>query len=75
MAPTLLIVGGRDEVVLELNEKALARMRCPKDLAVVPNATHLFEERGALESVSELAIDWFDRYLVPRERRPFVGSW
>ncbi len=58
-APTLLIVGGADEVVLKLNRRALAALRCRKRLAIVPGATHLFEEPGALERVAELAGDWF----------------
>ena len=57
--PTLLIVGERDEDVLELNEQALEMLDCPKRLNVVPNATHLFEEPGALEAVTRLAGDWF----------------
>jgi putative phosphoribosyl transferase len=60
-APTLLIVGGADHQVLELNREAQRQLRCPSDLAVVPGATHLFEEPGALEQVSRLAIDWLDR--------------
>lgn len=62
-APTLLIVGARDETVLDLNERARRALRCPTELAIVPGATHLFEEPGALEQVSELARDWFDRHL------------
>jgi putative phosphoribosyl transferase len=62
-APTLLIVGGRDERVLELNTLARKRMRCHTDLAVVPGATHLFEEPGALARVAELAVAWFAEYL------------
>ena len=58
-APTMLIVGGRDDVVLELNRGAQAELRCENRLSVVPGATHLFEEAGALESVAELARDWF----------------
>ena len=65
-APTLLIVGGRDQACIPLNEMALAMLRCEKDLDVVPNATHLFEEHGTLERVAELAGDWFDRWLTPR---------
>jgi pimeloyl-ACP methyl ester carboxylesterase len=61
--PTLLIVGGRDEVVIELNERALARMQSITRLEIVPGATHLFEEPGALERVSALALEWFDRWL------------
>jgi putative phosphoribosyl transferase len=64
-APTLLIVGGNDDVVIELNEQALSGLRCPKDLVIVPGATHLFEEPGALEEVARLASDWFVRYLAP----------
>jgi predicted phosphoribosyltransferase len=62
-APTLLIVGGADEEVVELNQQALQRLQCPKELAVVPGATHLFPEPGALEEVARLAADWFGRYL------------
>jgi pimeloyl-ACP methyl ester carboxylesterase len=58
-APTLLIVGGGDEVVIELNEKARAQMRCEVKLEIVPGATHLFEEPGALEQVAKLTSDWF----------------
>lgn len=60
-APTLLIVGGADTTVLALNEEAAAQLRCPHELAIVPGATHLFEEPGALERVAELAGDWFAR--------------
>lgn len=62
-APTLLIVGGEDTVVLELNEGALEALRSPKQLAVVPGASHLFEEPGALEAVARLAAGWFVRHL------------
>jgi putative phosphoribosyl transferase len=64
-APTLLIVGGNDDVVIELNEQALRLLRCPKELVIVPGATHLFEEPGTLEEVSRLAKEWFVRYLTP----------
>jgi putative phosphoribosyl transferase len=57
--PTLLIVGGNDDVVIELNEQARDRMRCEVKLEIVPGATHLFEEPGALEQVAKLASDWF----------------
>jgi putative phosphoribosyl transferase len=63
-APTLLIVGGEDPVVLELNREARARLRCPSELVVVPGATHLFEEPGALEAVAAHAGEWFERYLA-----------
>ena len=65
-APTLLIVGGADPVVLELNQKALGQMRCEKALKVVPGASHLFEEPGALQKVAELARDWFVEKLSSR---------
>lgn len=63
-APTLLIVGGNDRQVLELNRAALDELRCEKKLVIVPNATHLFEEPGALEAVAQLAREWFDRHLA-----------
>jgi putative phosphoribosyl transferase len=63
-APVLLIVGGADDVVLELNRAALARLTCAKRLAVVPGATHLFEEPGALDAVVRLAGDWFAAHLA-----------
>ncbi len=66
-APTLLIVGGRDEAVLELNRRAQAALRCQNELVVVPGATHLFEEPGALDAVAGLARDWFLANLVPPE--------
>ena len=64
-APTLLIVGGDDRQVIELNRAALAQLRCEKQLVIVPAATHLFEEPGALDEVARLARDWFQRYLIP----------
>jgi putative phosphoribosyl transferase len=63
-APTLLIVGGQDPAVLELNRAAMARMRAVNRLEIVPGATHLFEEPGALETVAQLAGDWFLQYLT-----------
>jgi putative phosphoribosyl transferase len=63
VAPTRLIVGGCDEVVIDLNERALARMPAITRLDIVPGATHLFEEPGALERVSALALEWFARWL------------
>lgn len=62
-APTLLIVGGADTQVLELNQLAFNALSCEKELSIVPNATHLFEESGALEFVATLAVNWFKRYL------------
>jgi putative phosphoribosyl transferase len=64
-APTFLIVGERDEPVIEMNEEALARLRCEKKLQVIPGATHLFEEPGTLDKVAQLAADWFRQYLQP----------
>ena len=72
-APTLLIVGGADLPVLEMNRDALAQLRCEKELAVVPHATHLFEEPGALEQVSRLAQEWYRRYL-PSSTPPGVAG-
>lgn len=63
LAPTLLIVGGLDGLILQLNEEALAQLQCAKKLKIVPGATHLFEEPGTLEAVARLAADWFQRYL------------
>jgi putative phosphoribosyl transferase len=62
-APTLLIVGGADEPVIELNRAAMRRMRAPVQLQIVPGATHLFEEPGALELVSQLALEWCTKHL------------
>ncbi len=62
-APTLLIVGALDEEVLEMNRAARACLRCASEIAVVPGATHLFEEAGTLEQVARLAARWFARYL------------
>jgi putative phosphoribosyl transferase len=64
-APTLLIVGGRDEVVLDLNRRAQAELRCENGLAVVPGATHLFDEPGTLDAAAGLARDWFLSHLTP----------
>jgi putative phosphoribosyl transferase len=63
-APTLLVVGGLDDVVIELNEQAFRLLRCEKDLVIVPGATHLFEEPGTLEEVARLAKEWFRRHLA-----------
>lgn len=62
-APTLLIVGGADEVVIQLNRQAMRRMQAPFSLEIVPGATHLFEEPGTLDEVSRLALAWCRRYL------------
>src|SRR5437763_2048982 len=63
-APTLLIVGGNDDIVIELNEMARDQMRCEVKLEIIPGATHLFEEPGALEQVAKSASDWFSLYLT-----------
>ena len=63
-APTLLIVGGNDFQVIELNRQASMYLRSTRELKIVPHATHLFEEPGTLEEVSRLAVDWFNKYLV-----------
>jgi putative phosphoribosyl transferase len=75
-APTLLIVGGHDETVIELNQDAYARLRCEKELRVIPGATHLFEEPGALEQVADLAADWLKRHLqsLPAHRKAAGGA-
>jgi putative phosphoribosyl transferase len=79
-APTLLIVGGADHGVIELNEQSFEHMRCDKRLAIVPGATHLFEERGALEQVAELAAEWFSTHLArkeapePTQNKPYSGK-
>ncbi|MBI3468937.1 MAG: alpha/beta fold hydrolase [Planctomycetes bacterium] len=77
-APTLLIVGSRDDVVVELNQDAFAQLTCSKELRIVPGATHLFPEPGALEQVAQAAAAWFERYLVPhranqREESTYVS--
>ena len=68
-APTLLIVGGDDEIVLDLNRRAQRELQCEARLVVVPGATHLFEEPGALEAVAGLARDWFLTHLTPTQPR------
>ncbi|MBC7471363.1 MAG: dienelactone hydrolase family protein [Ramlibacter sp.] len=68
-APTLLVVGGADRGVIELNQQALQSLHCEKRLAIVPGATHLFEEAGALEQVSALAGDWFASHLARVEAK------
>jgi dienelactone hydrolase len=71
-APTLLLVGGWDDVVIDLNRRALARLAGEKELVIVPEATHLFEEPGKLEQVADLAAGWFERWLV-RAPEPALG--
>ncbi len=62
-SPVLLIVGSLDTEVIELNKKAYEKLQCEKDMIIVPGATHLFEERGALEKVANFSGEWFDEYL------------
>ena len=69
-APTLLIVGGNDDIVIELNETARDQMRCEVNLEIIPGATHLFEEAGALEQVAKLASDWFVDHLGAGSAQP-----
>lgn len=69
-APTLLIVGGNDRAVLELNESAAEELHCAHELSVVPGATHLFAEPGALDQVSRLAGDWFSDHLIRTSSSP-----
>ncbi len=68
-APTLLIVGGNDRQVIDLNRWAFGQLRCEKKLVIVPGATHLFEEPGALDEVARLAREWFVSYLIATEER------
>ncbi|HSD59453.1 MAG TPA: dienelactone hydrolase family protein [Burkholderiales bacterium] len=63
-APTLLIVGGHDDVVIGLNREAYALLACPRELRIIPGATHLFEEPGTLEQAAAAAADWFAKYLA-----------
>ena len=74
VSPTLLIVGGRDATVIQLNEVAYAQLRCQKALEIVPGATHLFEEPGTLEHVAQLAAGWFQQHLHPLPARRSTNS-
>jgi putative phosphoribosyl transferase len=65
-APTLLIVGGDDEPVIEMNRDAMRQMTAPVELKIIPGATHLFEEPGSLEEVARLATEWCQRHVEPR---------
>jgi dienelactone hydrolase len=67
--PTLILVGENDEVIREANERTMRLLSCEKELVVIPGASHLFEEPGALERVAERTADWFDRHLADPERR------
>jgi pimeloyl-ACP methyl ester carboxylesterase len=66
--PTLLIVGGEDHIVIDLNRRAMRLMNCPTRLEIIPGAGHLFEEPGALDEVARLARDWFVQHLPPDQR-------
>ena len=68
-APTLLIVGGDDRPVIPLNRQAMNALKCVKDLVIIPGATHLFQEPGAIDQVAKLAVDWFLKYLAPKNKR------
>jgi dienelactone hydrolase len=76
-APTLLIVGGYDSPVIDLNRDALRELRCVKQMEIIPRATHLFEEPGALAHVAQLARQWFELHLAPHsvEAAPVARSW
>jgi dienelactone hydrolase len=67
-APTLLIVGGLDYPVIEMNRQAYAQLRCEKEIEIVPGATHLFEEPGALDQVAHFAANWFQTHLMSQRR-------
>lgn len=69
-SPTLLIVGGHDHVVLDLNNEALAKLKCEKELQIIPGATHLFDEPGTLERVAAIAADWFAYHLDKKMESP-----
>jgi putative phosphoribosyl transferase len=73
-APTLLIVGGEDRDVLDLNRQAFDSLRCEKQLAVVPRATHLFEEPGTLDEAAQLAAEWFQRWLLSSAERTLADA-
>jgi alpha-beta hydrolase superfamily lysophospholipase len=67
-APTLLIVGGNDTAVIEMNKEAMKHLRAVNKLEIVPGATHLFEEPGKLEEVARLAAEWFGKYLKHKRK-------
>jgi putative phosphoribosyl transferase len=73
-APTLLIVGGEDRDVLDLNRQAFDSLRCEKQLAVVPRATHLFDEPGTLDEAAQLAAEWFQRWLLSSAERTLADA-
>ena len=67
-SPTLLIIGGKDDLVIDLNRLAYEKLKVDKEMVIVPGATHLFEEPGALEEVANLAARWFQKYLKPQRK-------
>src|SRR5262249_36648159 len=71
-ASTLLIVGEYDKVVIELNRNAMAEMKCETELKIIPGATHLFEEPGALDQVAEVATDWFAEHFRPEAKKATI---
>jgi pimeloyl-ACP methyl ester carboxylesterase len=73
-APTLLVVGGEDHVVIDLNRKAYTGLTCERQLTIVPGATHLFEEPGTLEEVARLAAQWFVSHLGRVPTQPAAGQ-
>lgn len=73
-APTLLLVGGYDEPVIEMNRAALRLLRCRKELMIIPGATHLFEEPGTLEQVAEQALQWFLQHLAPHANQALASQ-
>jgi dienelactone hydrolase len=74
-SPTLLIVGGLDDIVIDLNREAYGKIKAEKHLAIIPGATHLFEEPGTLQEVARLAADWFKRHLgTARRKTPQIKS-
>jgi dienelactone hydrolase len=70
LSPTLLIVGGYDDVVIELNQAAYKQLSCEKELTIIPGATHLFEEPGTLEQAAKTAANWFSRFLTVSPATP-----
>jgi pimeloyl-ACP methyl ester carboxylesterase len=76
-APTLLIVGGEDEQAIGMNRQALAKLTSVKELALIPDASHLFPEPGALEEMAQLACSWFTRYLpaTAPAQEPLYGHY
>jgi putative phosphoribosyl transferase len=65
-SPTLLIVGSEDGPTIPLNEEAYEKLTCPKELVIIPGASHLFEEPGALDKVAQLARNWFIKHFLPQ---------